>query len=391
MGLKTISLAFLTGIFMMGCQAQSTTSYTLSGEIKGLADGDTLELIPVSHIDDKVIAETTVAKGKFTFTGSTDEPLAVYLKAKDGYGSKAIMLSNGTSIKVEGTVEAKESGENKSYDFSKVTVTGSPLTDKYLELLSAREKLNAMFEAKNKAHADISAAVGAARMAKDKAKMDSLSKTDAYKAMSEAENNFFKAVETTYKDVVMANKDTFWGPLMMISFTTYLSGDMKSWYDELSEDAKESYYGKQVQEELFPAGKEGTTVSEFLVKDKDGKQYTLANLSQGKKYILIDFWASWCNPCRKEIPNLKKLYAEYSAKGFEIVSISIDKKEADWLKALQEEKLTWPNFRDTEGVADLYKVKFVPTMYLVNEKGVMVGENLRGDALADKLAELFGK
>ena len=104
---------------------------------------------------------------------------------------------------------------------------------------------------------------------------------------------------------------------------------------------------------------------------------------------MIDFWASWCNPCRKEIPNLKKLYAQYSGKGFEIVSISIDQKKADWEKALKEEGLPWPNFLDETGVAALYKVKFVPTMYLINADGVMVGENLRGEDLAEKLKELF--
>ena len=80
-------------------------------------------------------------------------------------------------------------------------------------------------------------------------------------------------------------------------------------------------------------------VPDFKVKDKSGKEVALSTLRQGKKYVLIDFWASWCNPCRKEIPNLKKLYAQYSEKGFEIVSISIDQKKADWEKALKEEGL----------------------------------------------------
>lgn len=109
----------------------------------------------------------------------------------------------------------------------------------------------------------------------------------------------------------------------------------------------------------------------------------------GEKYILIDFWASWCNPCRKEIPNLKNLYAKYADKGFQIISISIDKKKADWEKALQEEQLAWPNYLDTEGIASLYKVRFVPTMYLIDMNKTIIGENVRGEALAEKLAELF--
>ena len=116
----------------------------------------------------------------------------------------------------------------------------------------------------------------------------------------------------------------------------------------------------------------------------------LRKIGKGRtKYILIDFWASWCAPCRKEIPNIKKQYAKYADKGFEVISISIDKKKADWEKALKEEQLKWPNFLDETGVAQLYKVRAVPTMYLIDAEGRMVGENMRGEALAAKLAELF--
>ena len=175
----------------------------------------------------------------------------------------------------------------------------------------------------------------------------------------------------------------------MISLTSYLDKGQQAWYDELSDAAKASYYGQKVKEELYPAGKVGSAVTEFTVKDNDGKEVTLASLREGKKYVLIDFWASWCNPCRKEIPNLKNLYKLYGDKGFQIVSISIDKKKAEWEKALEEEQLPWPNFLDETGVADLYKVRFVPTMYLIDAQGTLVGENLRGQALADKLKELF--
>ena len=143
-----------------------------------------------------------------------------------------------------------------------------------------------------------------------------------------------------------------------------------------------------MKEELYPAGNIGQQVKPFTVKDAEGKDVTLATLLEGKKYLLIDFWASWCGPCRREIPNLKNLYKQYAEKGFQIVSISIDKNESDWQKALKEEGLEWPNFRSQE-VSDLYRVKSVPTMYLIDSKGVLVGTDLRGEALVKKLAELF--
>ena len=82
---------------------------------------------------------------------------------------------------------------------------------------------------------------------------------------------------------------------------------------------------------------------------------------------------------------------KYADKGFQIISISIDKKKADWEKALQEEQLSWPNYLDNGDVAVIYKVKMIPTMYLINTNGIMVGENLRGEALAEKIEQLLGK
>ena len=176
---------------------------------------------------------------------------------------------------------------------------------------------------------------------------------------------------------------------MLISLTSYLTEDQKTTYEAFSQEAKDSYYGRKVKEELYPAGKVGTKVPGFTVTDNDGKEVTLEELCQGQKYVLIDFWASWCNPCRKEIPNLKKLYEKYADKGFQIISISIDKKKADWEKALKEEQLPWPNYLDNGDVAVIYKVKMIPTIYLIDSNGIMVGENLRGETLVQKLAELY--
>ena len=283
----------------------------------------------------------------------------------------------------------KEADGGVSYNLSSLSVKGSPLSARYDSLLSARTYMDSLYALNARKFAAFDSLMQAAYLAKDQAKIQALRQSEDGKARVAADKAFFGTVDSLYRQVVMTNKDSFWGPLMMISFTSYLSEDMKPWYEALSPAAQQSYYGQKVKEELYPAGKEGTVVPDFKVKDKTGKEVSLSALRQGKKYVLIDFWASWCNPCRKEIPNLKKLYAQYSGKGFEIVSISIDQKKADWEKALKEEGLTWPNFLDETGVAALYKVKFVPTMYLITADGVMIGENLRGEALAEKLKELF--
>ena len=368
--------AAIAALTLVGCSEQPTNQYTITGNLQGIADSTILVLDPVSHEAEKPLVEFMIIDGKFTITDTISEPRAVWLKLKDGYeGSISLMLEPG-QIKVDGSLRD-------------ATVTGSALTEKYQSLLATRDALDEIYIANKKRFEPIQEAVEEARKNKDQKKVKELLQSDEYQAMLKADKEFFDNVDATYDKLFMDNKDSFWGPLMMISLTSYFTDDMKKTYEALSQEAKDSYYGKKVKDELYPAGKEGTKVPEFTVTDNNGKSVTLAELCQGKKYILIDFWASWCNPCRKEIPNLKKLYKEYADKGFQIISISIDKKKADWEKALKEENLEWPNFLDNGDVAIAYKVKMIPTMYLIDTNGVMVGEDLRGEALAEKLGQLL--
>ena len=350
--------------FLAVC-TQQPDSYTLTGHIEGLPDGTHVQLVPVSHDISQPLADTVAVNGHFTFTGTADEPRAVLLMVKDAYGSRRLMLENA-DIEISGTVAATPIDQTTSYNLETLTISGSPLSARYDSLMSVRQYLDSLYEAKNRQYKDAPREV-----------------------IEAADQRFFQTVDSLYYATVMSQKESFWAPLLMISFTNYFTEDMKPWYEALADEAKNSHYGQMVKEELYPAGMVGTAVPEFTVKDKDGKEMTLATLREGKKYVLIDFWASWCNPCRKEIPNLKNLYKQYGDKGFQIVSISIDKQKADWEKALKEEQLPWPNFLDDTSIASLYKVKFVPAMYLIDTDGVMVAENLRGEALAKKLAELF--
>lgn len=390
MKMKNFFCMATMGLMAMACTSQpAVDGYVLKGNIEGLPDGTHVQLVPVSHDSELPFADTTVVNGQFVFTGKMEEPRAFHLLVKDAYGSRNLMLEN-TQMEVTGKLVAKKEADGGvSYNLSSLSVKGSPLSARYDSLLSARTYMDSLYALNARKFAAFDSLMQVAYVAKDQAKIQALRQSEDGKARAAADKAFFGTVDSLYRQVVMTNKDSFWGPLMMISFTSYLSEDMKPWYEALSPAAQQSYYGQKVKEELYPSGKEGTVVPDFKVKDRTGKEVSLSELRQGKKYVLIDFWASWCNPCRKEIPNLKKLYAQYSGKGFEIVSISIDQKKADWEKALKEEGLTWPNFLDETGVAALYKVKFVPTMYLITADGVMVGENLRGEALATKLKELF--
>ena len=386
--LKTTMGAVVTAALILGgCTSnqQPANQYTISGKVQGLVDSTILVLDPVSHEAEKPLAEAMVLNDKFCFRDTIGEPCAVYLRVKNSYNGLPLIIEPG-NVKIEGTVYSHVTPDETRYNMKKLKVSNSPLTDQYHSLLSVRDRLDSIYDANHQRFAEVQKKYHEA--GKDKKKQEEVKASEEYQAMLKADHDFFVEVDRTYEKVFMDNKDTFWGPLMLISLTSYLTDDQKATYEAFSQEAKDSRYGRMVRDELYPAGKEGSKVPDFTVTDAEGKVITLAELCKGQKYVLIDFWASWCNPCRKEIPNLKKVYAEYAAKGFQIISISIDKKKADWEKALKEEQLVWPNFLDNGDVAATYKVKMIPTMYLIDANGILVAENLRGEALAEKLKEL---
>ena len=233
-----------------------------------------------------------------------------------------------------------------------------------------------------------------ARAKKDDAAAQAIQQSEQYNAYMQAEKDFFATVERTYKGILDENHDTYWGPMMAIYLWTYFTAQDKALYDSFTTQAQQSWYGKRMLDEIMPAGNTGEKAKEFAVKGDDGKQLSMADLAKGKKVLLVDFWASWCRPCRNEIPNVKKQYQLYKDKGFEVVSISIDSNEKAWRKALEQEQLQWPNYLDRMGAANVYKVKSIPAMFLIDATNLSViasGEDARGEALAAKLAELFAK
>jgi thiol-disulfide isomerase/thioredoxin len=246
-----------------------------------------------------------------------------------------------------------------------------------------------MYAEKDQKYSALWARYNSAKSKKDSLLVKQIEQSDEFKAANEAENNFFKTVEQKYTQAVRDNKDSWWGPFLMIDLWSYFDDSTKPVYNLLSTAAKNSYYGKMVKNELFPTDFTGKPVPQFKLKGNDGKEVTLAELCKGKKYIIFDFWASWCHPCRAEIPNFKKLYATYADKGLQIISISIDKDEAAWKKALAEEKMAWPSYLDRTDVATLYNIRAIPAIYLIDAQGKLISDKLRGESLANKLAELF--
>jgi len=123
----------------------------------------------------------------------------------------------------------------------------------------------------------------------------------------------------------------------------------------------------------------GNPAPDFTIPSLHNEAVSLAALKGN--YVLIDFWASWCGPCRKEIPNLKDIYAAFEAKGLHIISISTDADKKAWLKAVAEENMPWTQIRDTKKISDSYNVTAIPHIVLVSPEGIIVDKNMHGEGI----------
>lgn len=168
-------------------------------------------------------------------------------------------------------------------------------------------------------------------------------------------------------------------------------------YNQLSADIKNSEGGKQLKMSIdaLKLTSIGAVAPDFSQNDVNGKPVQLSSFKG--KYVLVDFWASWCGPCRQENPNVVKLFNKYKGKGFTVLGVSLDKPDgkAAWLAAIKSDGLTWTQVSDLKGwsnlAAGLYGVRSIPQNFLIDPQGKIVAKDLRGDDLDSALEKLLGK
>lgn len=189
--------------------------------------------------------------------------------------------------------------------------------------------------------------------------------------------------------------------LMSAFLVTYFDNDAETYadlFEAIDNGLKERYADNQfvkyvdnkVRTNLGP----GRMAPEIAMQDPDGKTRKLSELRG--QVVMIDFWASWCRPCRMENPNVVRLYKQYHDKGFEIYSVSLDKDRRQWLLAIEQDGLEWPNHVSdlngwTSSGGASYGITSVPSTVLVDRQGRIIARNLRGEQLANKLKEIFGE
>ena len=310
-------------------------------------------------IDSAIIANETAV-----LTASTDNPQILYaLKVKGMRGSMPFFADN-KDVAIVGDINNPKDVEIMASETQK-------------ELDAYNKQLNE-YDVQIR---DLYAVMQQAFSDNDSIKMDSLNKVGT--ALMEQQDNF-------RDDYIKAHPDSFVThyileqvkqdyPLdqlkeMMAGFTT------KSIYSEKLND----YIAKQERLEV------GQPFIDFTLQTIDGENVTLSERISKNKVTMIDFWASWCGPCRKENPVVKAAYEQFHELGFDVIGISVDQDEAAWLKAVEEDQLPWTQVRDGENTAsELYMIYYIPSNFLFDQNGTMIAKGLRGDDLAAKLTEIL--
>ena len=187
--------------------------------------------------------------------------------------------------------------------------------------------------------------------------------------------------------------------LSSVLLITYFNQEIQNYLDlyndvvkSLSEKHPKNGLVKQLKQQIESLLLPGSPAPDIVLNDPSGKERKLSSLRG--KIVLIDFWASWCRPCRIENPNVVRLYNEYKNKGFDIFSVSLDNNKAAWENAIKADNLIWENHvSDLKGWASeggkLYRVQSIPYTVLIDKEGKVIAINLRGTALEQKVAELL--
>lgn len=353
---------WVTLLLPLGLLAQSA-GFTINGTIKGLPDGTELGLY-ADDVNSEPIASAKAVRGSFLLKGKLNEPYIHLLTYGDKSQRLTLFLDN-SNVTITGSVET----------FGKAEVKGSPSHNDFVafntEFSPLFERLTAVVKDINSGKQDVNG-----EMRKE---YESL-----IAGIQERTDKFINARPASYVSPFAAMVATQLKPDVSVS---------ERRYNALKPQVQEGYFGNLLAKNIAESkvGGLGTEALDFVQNDTSGAPVALSSFRG--KYVLIDFWASWCRPCRIENPTVVKAYNQYKSKNFTVLGVSLDRAKDAWVKAIADDNLTWTHVSDLKfwanEVAQKYKVEAIPQNFLIDPNGKIIAKNLRGEELLRKLQELL--
>ncbi len=383
--MKTIYLMLL-GIITLGCNNQPE-GFKIKGTITGLDHLDTAIMFSGSD----TLAYATIVDGKFELTGKVDESHGTYLYIQQKGNEKQ------TSYPVDFIISNDdfEFVGNEAFQY----VKGGKIND----IVNGYKFTKQFKDAKIKSNQIYHQYFDGLDLAGDKEKVEEARREwKKYYTIPQDISNQYKQNELKKEHNALTKLYLYYG----YSNKDFSMEDRLAVYSELESElgshpiidgTRKNYEESKKREEMAKSVYVGMDFKEVTGNTVDGDQLKLSEIVKKNEYTLLEFWASWCGPCRGEFPHLKKAYNQYKDKGFEIYALSIDSDQKRWLKALKEDNPPWLRIVDhaafkSEGIVN-YAVYGIPASFLISKEGkvVAMGNEVRGFGLDEKLEELLGK
>ncbi len=365
--MKKIIYLLVVTVFIAACT--SKPHYVVKGKIKG---SDTITFLLQKREAGKTITIDSAVSKKGSFTikgGKVDYPQLIQLVAGRSRRGTSFYLENSEIIvtgSIDSLYKAKVTGSKTQDEYQSFIDSNKPLSDRYT-------KIYMEYQAANQTG-------NTARVAELDKQADSIQ----------------AQMKKLQKDFVKNNPASYVSPSLLISLSYEMEAEeIESMVNGLDTTISNLPQIKTLKERVtvMKSVAVGKKAPDFTMNDPDGKPVALSS-KIGSKLLLIDFWASWCGPCRHENPNVVKVYAEFHKKGFDVFGVSLDQKKEPWVKAIADDKLTWTHVSDLQywnnAAAKLYAVNSIPANFLLDETGKIIGKNLRGDDLYNKVNEVLG-